>query len=186
MTDASSIWMGVATIVAVFLGPVLAVLTALYLEKRRAEKTRKLEIFRTLMKTRKLPLSRDHVGALNLVEVEFVNHTGVIAAWKKYLTNLGEELPPMEDTDRFNQSLQQREALLTGLIHEIATVLGIKIQQLDILAGNYLPKGWNDERWEQQLVRRGLINVLHGKASIQVRQTEQERQNPYPAPPDSK
>lgn len=185
MTDASAIWMGAATIVAVFLGPVLAVLTALHLEKRRAEKTRKWEIFRILMRTRRLSLSWDHVGALNLVEVEFVNHAAVISAWKKYLTKLGEELPPMEDSGRFHQSLQQREALLTELIHEIATVLGIKIPQLDILAGNYIPQRWNDDDWEQRLMRRGLINVLHGKASIRVRQAEQE-QHPYPLPPGIK
>jgi hypothetical protein len=41
----------------------------------------------------------DHVGALNLVEVEFIKSREVIAAWKAYLKNLGEPIPPVEQKD---------------------------------------------------------------------------------------
>ena len=37
--------------------------------------------------------------------------------------------------------------------------LQIKVKQLDILEGNYVPQGWNDAETEQLLVRRGLLNV---------------------------
>lgn len=189
MTD-DGLWMGLATIAAVVVGPVIAVLITRYLDKLRADKARKLDIFRTLMRTRRLPLDSDHVGSLNLVEVEFIDHPDVVRAWKAYLTNLREELPPIEQKNRYAETIRQRETLLTKLIDEIAKVLEIKVKQLDILEGNYMPKGWADDEWEQQLVRRGLINVLYGKASspIQLHQPRQDQlhQNPYPPPPDTK
>ena len=179
--------MGLATIVVVFLGPVFAVLTARYLDKLRADKERKLDIFRTLMRTRGVRLHWEHVGALNLVEVEFIDHPAVVNAWKEYLTNLGEALPAIEEKDRFDSVLRKRGALLTRLIDEIAKVLGIEVKQLDILEGNYVPQGWDDAEWEQQLVRRGLINVLYGKASIPIQPHQpQQQQNPYPPPPTAK
>lgn len=182
MTD-SGLWMGLATIVAVLPGPVIAVCITRYLDDRRADKARKLDIFRTLMRTRGMRLHWEHVGALNLVEVEFIDHPKVVNAWKAYLDNLREEPPPIERKDLHDKTVKTREKLLTTLIDEIAKVLEIEIKQLDILEGNYMPQGWADDEWEQKLVQRGLINVLHRKTSILI-QPHQE-QNPYPPPPDT-
>ena len=181
----SGLWMGLATIVAVLLGPVIAVLASRHLDHRRADKTRKMDIFRALMRTRGMRLGQDHVEALNLVEVEFVGHPSILEAWNNYLSNLGEELPPAEQKHRFDAAVRRRDALLTTLIYEIANAVGIRVQQLDILDGNYVPQGWQDTEWEHQLARRGLINVLYGKTAISIipRQSKPE-ESPYPPPPD--
>ena len=108
----------------------------------------------------------------------------VVDAWKAYLTNLGKELPATEQRDRYEVAIKERDFLLTKLIAEIANVLGIEVTQLDILEGNYVPQGWEDAEWEQQLVRRGLLDVLYGRASIPVTpHVVQQEQNPYPPPP---
>ena len=192
MTD-DGLWMGLATIMAVVLGPVIAVLITRYLDDLRAGQARKLDIFRSLMRTRRLPLHSDHVGALNLVEVEFIDHPDVVKAWKEYLATLatlGGQLPPIEQKGRHDAAIRKRETLLTKLIDEIAKVLKIKVEQLDILEGNYMPTGWAEEEWEKRLVRLGLINVLHEKASVPVKlhqpRQDQLHQNPYPPPPDTK
>ena len=176
-----------ATISAILLGPLFAILVARYLDRLRADKARKLAIFRTLMLTRGLPRDREHVGALNLVEVEFIDHQDVVDAWKAYLDNLGEALLPIEQKVRYDTTTRKRDALLTKLIDTIAKTLNIKVAQLDILDGNYVPPDWIDDDWEQRLVRRGLINVLYGRTAIPIQphQPKQE-QNPYPPPPDSK
>lgn len=183
---AGEFWIGFATIIAVMVGPVLAVWITRIIDERRASKQRKFDIFRTLMRTRKLPIHVDHVGALNLVEVEFVNNGNVINAWKKYLANLSETLPPVEEKDRFDDACKKRDSLLTKLISEIAKVLKIRIEQIDILEGNYIPQGWHDDDWEQRLVRRGLINVLSGKTPIMIQAPQaSQRTSPYPPPPDN-
>ena len=184
MTD-NGLWMGLATIAAVVLGPVIAVWITRRIDEQRADKSRKLDIFRTLMRTRRMQMHWDHVGALNLVEVEFIDHPGVVKAWKDHLTNLGEQPPPIEQKEGFDVFIRKRESLLTKLIDEIAKVINIKVTQLDILEGNYVPRGWNDAEWEQQLLRRRLIDVLYGKAAIPIQQHQpQQGQSPHPPPPN--
>ncbi len=153
-------WFSISTIIAVVLGPILAVWITRIIDDRRAQQTRKMDIFRTLMRTRRTPIHFEHVGALNLVEVEFSENKDVVDAWKAYLKNLGEELPPLEQKDRHDKAVKDRDALLTKLIYEISVVLKFRVQQLDILEGNYVPQGWHDDDWEQRLVRRHLIGVL--------------------------
>ena len=180
-------WMGMATIAAVFLWPVFAVLVACCIDKLRADKARKLDIFRTLMRTRGIQLHPDHVGALNLLGVEFRNHRDVMKAWKAYRTKLREEMPPIEQKNRYDVFVEDRDALLAELIDEIAKVLGIKIKQLDIFKGHYLPLGWAEAEWEQTLARRGLIDVLYGKRAISIQPLQtQQGQSLYPPPPEPK
>ena len=48
------IWMGIATIVAVILGPILAVCVTRYIDESRLKQTRRMDVFRTLMRTRRI------------------------------------------------------------------------------------------------------------------------------------
>ena len=182
--SAGELWIGIATIAAVVIGPILAVMITRIIDDQRAAKARKLDIFRSLMKTRRMPVHFEHVGALNLVEVEFIENREVIAAWKSYLSNLGEHLPPIEEKDRYDSAIQKRNSLHTKLIHEISKILKLRVEQLDILEGNYVPQGWHDDDWEQRLARRGLINVLHGRAPIIIQPQQSPKfRSPYPPPP---
>ena len=67
----------IVTIVALVTGPVLAVLIARWMEYRRTRYERRMDIFRTLMRTRRSRLFLDHVSALNLVEIEFRDDNNV-------------------------------------------------------------------------------------------------------------
>ena len=177
-------WFSIATIGAVILGPILAVYITRIIDERRFDKTRKLEIFRTLMRTRQLSIHPEHVGALNLVEVEFADNQKVIDAWQAYLKILGEPIPPLEEKGRFDKFIKNRDNLLTKLIYEISIVLKFKVEQIDILQGNYVPKVWHDDDWEQRLTRHLLINVLSGRASLKIRpEVNQMESSPFPPPP---
>lgn len=175
----------IATIIALILGPILAVWITRIIDDRRSQQERKMEIFRTLMRTRQTPLSFEHVEALNLVEVEFAKNESVIDAWKAYLTQLREPPPPLQDKGRHDRLVGERATLLTKLIDEISKVLNLEVQQLDILKGNYVPQGWHDDDWEKKLVRRHLIEVLSGRAPLSIRpEVEQMENSPYPPPPN--
>lgn len=131
-----------------------------------------------------MPLHWEHVGALNLVEVEFISYPDVVEAWKAYLDELGQEIPAIEEKERHDKAISKREELLTLLIDKFSKVLGIKVTQLDILRGNYVPQGWHDAEWEQQLMRRGFINVLYGRASLPIHLNQQQQgHDPYPPAP---
>ena len=175
-------WFSISTVIAIFLGPILAVLITRKIDDRRFEQMRKMEVFRTLMRTRQMPIHPDHVGALNLVEVEFANNKNVVDAWKEYHKKLGEPLPSLEEKGRHDSVVRERATLLTKLIHEISKVLNLRVQQLDILEGNYVPQGWHDDDWEQRLVRHKLIGVLSGRTPLTIRPEVHQMENP-PYPP---
>ena len=165
------------TILAIFLGPFSALLVSRLLDNSRADKARRMDIFRTLMRTRNQLLSWEHVQALNLVELEFTKYPKVIDAWKNYIEKLREPSPPIEEQERFRQFQDKRDKLLTLLIAEIAKTLKIEVEQLEILEGNYVPQGWDDEEWEQILIRRALIEVLYGRSAILVESQQEQLDN---------
>ena len=173
----------IMTIVALFAGPVFAVWLTRRLDDRRQLQQRKYDIFRTLMRTRKMPIHFDHVGALNLIEVEFIKDANVITAWKSYLANLSETAPPMEEKEKYDALVKKRDALLTKLLSEIAISLNITIEQLSILEGNYIPQGWVDDDWHQRLVQRSLLDVLTAKRALVIRADVTPQPSPYPPPP---
>jgi hypothetical protein len=161
------------TILAIIVGPILAVLITRYVDEVGATKARKLDIFRTLMRTRKMPIHFDHVAALNMVEIDFFQDEKVIKSWKEYLTNLS------------THDFDKREKLLTALLSEIARNLKIKIQQLDILEGNYIPQGWVDDDQRLRELRQLSLEVLSGRTPISIRAHTgtTSSSSPYPPPP---
>ena len=177
-------WTAAVTALAAVAGPMIAVWITRLSDSRKAVHDRRMEIFRTLMRTRKMPIHYDHVGALNLVEIEFAHDAKVIAAWKDYLKNLSERMPANMSSEDQAALTQKRDSLLTKLISEIATVLKFKVEQLDILEGNYIPQGWSDDEWEQKVVRRSLIAVLGGRQPIMIQPyNPAEVHGPYPPAP---
>ena len=175
----------IATIVALVTGPVLAVLIARWIEYRRTRHERRMDIFRTLMRTRRSRLFLDHVSALNLVEIEFRDDSNVKAACQSYLENLGSEQPRRADEEvavgssneerqirdeRYNTRVgKDREKLLATLLHAMAQTLGYKkVEALDIFEGGYSPQGWADIEVQQEAIRRYVIDLYLGNRALPV------------------
>jgi hypothetical protein len=84
-----------------------------------------------------MPISNEHVNAINLIEVEFYKCRRVEAAWAIYKTHLNDTSRPEDQEWR-----EKKENLLAKLLAEIALVLGFKIPAIDIFKGGYAPGGW--------------------------------------------
>jgi len=159
----------VVTAVGLFVGPAAAVLIGLWLEGRREKRARKLDTFRMLMRTRGIRLSGDHVGALNMVEIEFATDARVIAAWKKYLEHLDPTVSPWPaNPNDVTMYLTERNSRFTKLLYEIGRSLGFKIEQLDIFMGNYTPQAWHDDEQQQRQLRGALIDLLNGQRALPI------------------
>ena len=129
-------------------------------------------------------LNPDHVGALNLVEIEFYGQKPVIDAWKAYWSHLGKRVPA--DQPERDVFFKERESLLTKLLHAMARSLDFQIEQLDIFEGGYVPQGWEEEEQLTRLTRFLLLDVLNGKRGIPVVPINLPTQNsPYPPAPES-
>lgn len=177
-------WFAIATALAAVAGPIIAVWITRSSDARKEIQGRRMDIFRTLMRTRKMPVHFDHVGALNLIEIEFAKDESVIRAWKEYLRNLSDPFPVNAEEAVQSNFLKKRETMLTKLISEIAKVLKFKVEQMDIFEGNYIPQGWHDDDWEQKLARKGLIEVLSGRRPIVIQPyAPSQGTGPYPPPP---
>ena len=130
-----------AIAVATCLGPILAVALTLgftyWRETSGTKYNRRLSVFRTLMATRRVGISPEHVNAINLVEVDFHGCAAVEAEWKIYKNHLHDDTKPEDESWH-----RTKEKLLSKLLFEIAKVLKFNIPAIEIFEGGYAPRGW--------------------------------------------
>ncbi|MGH7083688.1 MAG: DUF6680 family protein, partial [Acetobacteraceae bacterium] len=154
--------LGLAVVFATFFGPIAAVLITRIIDTTRRRRERRLDVFRSLMGSRRAPLSPERVRALNMVEIEFNGVQSVERAYHDLMTHINLTPPLPGDWH------QRQRTLLTKLLSKMATVLGYKLQQLDMLEGGYYPQGFADIESEQQAVRQQLVAVLSGQRPLLI------------------
>lgn len=145
-----------AVVLATFLGPIFAVMITRYMDDRRAEKERRLNIFRSLMKDRAFGLSDDFVAAINLIEVEFNKETQVMNAWKE-VRDAHNKKP--HDADNLKRKTD-------AMLQEIGKTLGHEVR-VDFIDG-YAPRLWVDN-FDRITNRDNLIiELLENKRSLNL------------------
>jgi hypothetical protein len=156
----------ILTIIAVLLSPVIAVRVEKFIENSRADKSRKIAIFKTLMATRGTKLSIDHVTALNQIDLEFYGKekfSKVVNTWKEYLDQLN---VPFNGDDEFRRWNEKTEDLLANLLFEMGSSLGYVFDKVAIKRNSYSPIGHGKIENENQQIRNLLIKVLQGENAI--------------------
>lgn len=168
-----------AIVAATGLGPILAVGITLWREAVTTKYNRRLHVFRTLMATRRVGISPDHVNALNLVEVDFYKCQKVETAWTNYKSHLN-------DTNNTESEAwyEKKEKLLANLLFEIAAVLRFNIPAMEIFKGGYAPQGWA----YRDMRSMGALDYIHelsqGKNSVPLwLQGVTPQQPPVSSPP---
>jgi hypothetical protein len=177
MSPTSEIF-GWSILLATFLGPIAAVLVTRFVDRLRENNARRFSIFRTLMATRRSALSLEHIAALNQIELDFQKDAKVMTAYQAYMRHLGTPFDP-KDNDRITH---ERQSLRTKILSEMAKSLRIKVEQLDIFEGGYVPQGHIDIEREQASIRRLLSAIADGSRSfpIEVRQRTPSEEHAQP------
>jgi hypothetical protein len=151
-------------ILAVLIGPIVAVQLTRYLDNNKEVRERKLQVFKTLMATRAYTISWDHVVALNRIDLEFDKNNkkekAVIEAWKEYLDLLGNKEISAE------QWAIKRLDLLVELLHKMAQVLDYDFDKTHIKNSSYSPVAHGAIEEENRALRKGLIELLDGKRVV--------------------
>lgn len=176
----STTWLGIVTITAIVLGPILALWAQRWSERRRESRQRKLWIFRELMATRTMRLSARHVEALNLIDLEFDAkgaNTKVLDAWKLYLDSLGETPPEGHLRDAH---FQKREDLFVDLMFEMGQSLGFSFNKVAIKRNAYSPIAHGEIEDDIRLIRRGVVELLSGKRGLSTLSWLMPGPLPYP------
>jgi len=174
------IWLSLATIIAIILGPILAIQVEKFLEDRREQKRRKLWIFRELMITRSTRLSPRHVEALNGVQMEFSSkgkEKRVLDAWKTYVDHMNIPNPP-----DLNTWGTRSDDLLTDLLYEMGLCLGYDFEKVRIKREIYTPRYFEEIEREQNELRKAAIEVFKGNRPLKVDLEEEAPPAPHLPP----
>lgn len=156
----------ILTVIAIVLGPVLAVQAEKFLQRKRDEKNRQANIFKTLMATRGSSLSFVHVEALNRIDLEFSGnkkYQKVIAAWKEYFDNLNQKA---RDDEQLIVWSARNEELLANLLYEMGLSLGYAFDKVLIKRNIYSPVGHAKVERENELIRHGLLEILNSERAF--------------------
>lgn len=154
-------------IVAVFMGPIFAVLTAERIRLSQESRNRKISLFRALMSTRASALAPSHVEALNLIDIEFDSKNrkerAVLEAWKLYHSHLNDR--SYEDVEAWSK---RTELLLVDLLHAMSICLGYPFDKAHIKNSSYYPRGHGEVELDQHTARKALVEVLEGRKPLSV------------------
>lgn len=150
-------------ILATLMGPIIAVWITRKIDAERAKTARKLDVFRAMMRNRRMHLSADYVNAFNLIEVEFQGVEAVERAFKDVFNHMNFQGEQPDWFDKFRR-------LTTRLLYAMGKNLGYEMEQLDVLEGGYSPNAFGKLEEEQATFRRLMIEVLEGKRSLPIYQ----------------
>ena len=173
--------MEVLAIVAIVVGPVSAVLITRHLDWRNELRRRKYDILVSLMRTRASRLSAEHVGALNMIQLEFHNRKRITEAYSQYINHLSLPLPPVPEQEAF---FEQRQDRFLQLISAIAADLRYRFDRRDLDRFSYSPQAWDDIESVQRRNLGLLSDVLSGKRPLHITTWSPSTESPFPPRPD--
>lgn len=152
------------TIIAILVGPLIALHIQKWIENYKEEKDRKLNIFKTLMTTRGAKVSFEHVRALNMIDIEFNKHKAVSNAWKCYLDIL---YSPQEN----NMGLWviERDKLFIDLLDKMGEAVGYQFDKVHLSKSIYTPKAHGEEEEYQYWLREQFKKIFSGEQSISIK-----------------
>ena len=162
--------LALATILAIILGPIVALWLQRISERQRERRYRKLVVFKELMATRATRLSSRHVDALNSIEVEFSEGSKgskrVLDAWRLYLDHLtgGGEM----NDDQFERWTEKGNDLLTDLLYEMSRALQYDFDKVALKKNVYSPKAHGELEQDQYLLRKYIVEMMAGKRPFSI------------------
>ena len=164
-------WLMVAAVIA---GPILAVQAQKIVESLTRKKQRRLNLFFTLMSTRATRLAPDHVGAINMIDIEFYgrrlfgvrfqtpSEKKVTNSWKNYNDHLSNDYPP----ERLPAWNDRADELFIKLLYSMSQSLGYDFDEVQLKRDCYRPRGHGELEDQHYLIRKNLVEILSGSKSL--------------------
>ena len=182
--DKAAIILGVVSILAILLGPILALEVQRRLDKGREATNRKMWVFKTLMAHRATNLAPLFVQALNMIDVEFdgdnEKEKAVRNAWKVLLDHFadlgGDKIMP--------NALEKSQTLTTNLLLSMGKCLGYDFDEVHVKKGGYYPRGLGNVEEEQHTLRREVLELLKGNRKLPIAIFEDKFPSLLPQKPD--
>ncbi len=159
------------TIVAILFAPIIAIVVGKYLDDRKEKKEAKLWIFRSLMATRAVPMSQEHVRALNMIDVNFYGEDTkskkVVEAWNLLRDNFYKNVDTTS-TALLTQWGDKNQELLMELLQKMAEYLNFSFDKTAIKNTSYFPKGYGETEDELMFIRKGFVEMIKGNSTLPI------------------
>ncbi len=179
----------IVTVIALLLGPVLAIQSQKWLERNAERRAKQLRIFRVLMATRSTPVTLEHAKALNLIDIDFSTkqekEKSVIDTWQILQLHLNTGYPNYDiDKDKpeyqhaLNTAINKSREYLENLLDEMSKCLGYDFERIIIKRDSYYSLSQADKDNDDFLIRKGLRQVLYGLTSVSVNVKDSPEQIP--------
>lgn len=168
-----------AIVFATLFGPIFAVQAQKRLEQLRERFNRKVWVFSTLLNTRVQRLSRDHVRALNMIDVAYYGsrlfglryqsraEKVVVSAWNVYLDNLSTEVTGITDAQWAVLNAKRTE-LFIDLLWAISKSVGYDFDRLHLQKSVYLPVAHGKQEEQEEAFRAAALEVFSGSKSLKL------------------
>lgn len=179
-----------ATIIAIILGPIIAIRVQKIIERVTQKRDEKRKVFMTLLTTRGRTLAPEHVQALNMIHLFFSGKhkkdQAVVEAWDLYRDHLFTRTEPPEPQangeiseadkvdfqNRVHKWLEKADDLLCNLISKMAESLGYHFPDFWLKKGAYTPQVYGELEENQRTILKGLAEVLLGIRSFPMKVSE--------------
>lgn len=180
----------ILTIVAIIVGPILAVQVQKLIERLTQRHDEKRKVFMTLLTTRGRTLAPEHVQSLNMIDLFFSGKRrkdqAVVEAWALYRDHLFSKTEPpkpqangevsKDDNIDFQNRLREwgkkSDDLLCSMLKKMAESLGYHFPDLLLKKGAYTPQWYGDLEQHQMTILRGLAEVMLGVRSFPMKVSE--------------
>ena len=175
------------TIIAIILGPILAVQIQKLIERITQKRDEKRRVLMVLMATRDRRILPEHVQALNMIDIVFSGKGKkdmlVVEAWAEYRDHLnsyphepsGKKLSDTEQAalqSKRDTWVSKATDLLVELIAKMAESLNYHFDKVLLKKGAYTPSGFGEDEVQRWVISRGLTEVFLGTKSIPIRIVE--------------
>lgn len=168
--------------IAVIAGPIFAVQAQKFVEGFKEKRSRRMNIFRSLMSTRAEKLSREHVQALNMIDIEFYGRRipilniryqtpkekSVTEAWKDYKNHLNKGSSASSDGDQ-SQWVNKMNDLFTTLLYKMSQSLGYDYDKVQLENDCYRPEAHNTIENLQVAILSGFADVINKQKPLNIR-----------------
>lgn len=161
------------TIIAIILGPILALFAQRALDSLRETRKRRVGLFFTLLTTRASPLAQAHVQALNSIDVVFIKDKDrpIREAWQRVREQMNLDPARPDWSERLHD-------LKCDLLQVMGGALGFDFGVNYLKREGYLPRHYTDLEQDQLIIRERLVKVLTDNG-VRVVVTEY-KQEPLP------
>jgi len=155
-------WFDWLTVLAILLGPILALSAQRLLDGMRETKKRRADIYLTLMSLRATPLHPDHVKSLNTLDTVFSGRGAkdqkVRGAWETALTHVNTK---RQGTDEEKAAWDNRLVdLRVDLYQAVGQAVGYDHSVQYIKSHIYMPVFYGEAELDQLKIRATLAKVL--------------------------